>query len=880
MALLYRLWTKLSLLFSRKRFHLELDEEMAFHRQQNEKELIASGVSEEEARYAAIRQFGNVAKLRGQSEEIIGFRAETIVQDVRFALRQLRRNLGFAMTAILILALGIGVSIAIFGFVDAALMQPLPYQHPDRLVGVTESSGAIPRANLSRDDYEEWKRMNTSLSSLEAYTGTGYLLHMGNATEPVPGERVSDGFFRTLGVKPILGRDFLPGEADPGKPAIVILPYNTWQKRFGGRKDIIGQTVSLSDETYTIVGVLPREFAFAPRGNAEFWTPLRDKNGCEQRRSCHNLQGVGRLKDGVTVQAAAADMKRIAAQLEKQYPGSNKGQGGAVDPLVQLIIGDVKPILLTLLGGALLLLSITCVNVSSLLLVRSESRRREIALRGAIGATPFRLMRQFVTEGLLLAAIGCAGALLIALWLMTLLAHLVPKQMAAGMPFLNLVGLNPHTCLFATAVALFAAALLAATPFLRLSGEHLQDSLSDGGRGTGYRFWRRLGANLVVVELSIAVVLLAGGGLLTKSFYKLLHVETGFDPSHLAVASVVVHVQHYQAEQVAAIYTRIEQKLMSLPGVQAVGFTTDLPLQCNCNTDWIRIVGKPFHGEHNEVNYRAVSAGYLPALKAQLVRGRMFTSHEAVTSPQPMIINETFARKYFAGEDPIGQKVGNGDLSPDSMREIVGVVSDVREGSQEAEIWPAEYLPLEQGPSTEFSVVVRTAQDEKAFVPTLVNALHSVDPGMGIHGEATMMQIMESTQAALLHRFAAWLVGGFALIALLLSVIGLYGVIAYSVSQRTREIGVRMALGARRGSVYALVMRQSGRLTAIGIGLGLACSLGASQLMRKLLFGVQVWDASTLLGVGVVLASASLLASFMPAHRAALINPTDALRAE
>lgn len=880
MALLHRLLMKLSLLFSRKRFQSELDEEMAFHRQQTEEEFIAAGSSAEDARYAAMRQFGNAAKLKGQSEEIVGFSAETIVQDLRFALRQLRRNPGFAITAILILALGIGVSVAIFGFVDAALIQPLPYAHPDRLVAITESVALMPHANLSRDDYDDWKRLNTTLSSLDVYTGTGYLLRSGGTTEPVPGARVSDGFFRTLGIKPILGRDFLPGEDQPGRAKIVILPYSTWQKRFGGRKDIVGQSVILNGDAYSIIGVLPREFVFAPRGNAEFWMPLLDKNGCEQRRSCHNLYGVGRLKDGVSVQSALADMKRIATQLEQQYPGSNKGQGAIVDPLEQIIIGDVRPILLTLLGGALLLLAIACVNVASLLLVRSESRRREIAVRGALGATPVRLMRQFVTEGLLLAIAGCSGALLIAIWIMSLLSHLVPKEMAYSMPFLSLVGLNAHTALFSAAVALFAAGLLATTPFFRLSREQIHNALSEGGRGTASRFWERLGSNLVVVELTIAVVLLAGAGLLGKSFYKLLHVETGFDPSHLALANVMMRGQQLKPEQQVVLYKQIEQKVMSLPGVQSIGFTTDLPLQCNCDTDWVRIVGKPFHGEHNEVNEREVSVGYLTALKAPIIRGRMLSLQDTLTSPRVMVINEAFARKYFPGEDPIGQKVGDGSLSPGSLREIIGVVGDVREGSQEAELWPAEYLSLEQNPSNGFAIVVRTAQNEKAFVQTLVNALHSVDSGMGVYGEATMQQQMESTQTALLHRFAAWLVGGFAASALLLSVIGLYGVVAYSVSQRTREIGVRMALGAQRSAVYALVMRQSGWLTASGVALGLACSVGASLLMRKLLFGVHAWDASTLLSVGMVLALASLLASFLPAYRAASINPTEALRAE
>jgi predicted permease len=874
-------FNKLACLFGRDRFRSELDEEMAFHRAEAEKDFIADGMLPEAARRAAAVRFGNRTRLREESHEIVGFRAETVVQDLRFALRQMRKNPGFALTAILILALGMGVSVAIFGFVDAALLQPLPYSASDRLMSVDENSAVFPRSNLSRADYDDWKRMNKSFSSIEVYTGTGYLLHTASGTEPVPGARVSDGFFRTLGVKPMLGRDFLSGEDRPGQAKIVILPYGTWLKRYGGRRDVIGQSVTLSGDAYTIVGVLPREFAFAPIGNKEFWTPLLDKNGCEQRRSCHNLDGIGRLRDGVTPSAALEEMKAIAAQLEKQYPESNHGQGASVFPLAELIVGQVRPILLTLLSGAGLLLLIACVNVASLLLVRSETRRREVAVRGALGATPLRLMRQFITEGLLLAVAGSLAGGLVAVWIMSLLKRLVPKVMADAMPYLAGVGMNAHTAIFTAGIALGAALLMAATPTMRLSFQRIRDGLGDGDRGAASRFWRRMGANFVVVELVIAVVLLVGAGLLGRSFYRLLHVETGFDVTHLATVQVMASESAYpKNEQKLALLREIARRVSSLPGVQSVGFTSDLPLQCNCDTDWIRIVGKPFHGEHNEVDERDVSPTYLPTLKARLVRGRLMTEDEDASRPNVLVINETLARKYFPGEDPIGQKIGNGALDPKSIREIIGVVADVREGALDAEVWPTEYEAIYQGPSNFFAVAVRTSQDEKSILPLLVSTLHQIDPNLGVYGEQTMRQQMDSTQATLIHSFSTWLVGGFAAMALVLSVVGLYGVIAYSVSQRTREIGVRMALGAQRRSVYHMVMRQAGWLTSIGIGLGLMCAVGASMAMRKVLFGVAAWDVWTLTAVAVVLGCASLLASFLPARRAARVNPCEALRAE
>jgi len=876
------LWmNKLPLLFGRKRFRNELDEEMAFHREQAEKEFLAAGIAPEIARALAARRFGNAMRVRERSQEVVGFRAESVFQDLRFALRQMMKNPAYALVAVFILALGMGVSVAIFGFVDAALIQPLPYANPNRLMAVDESGELFPQSNLSYEDYKDWKRLNKSFSSLDVYTGMGYLMRSSSGSEPVPGARVSDGFFSTLGVKMMLGRGFLPGEDRPGAAKIVILSYGTWLKRFGARRDVIGQSVSLSGNDFTIVGVLPREFAFAPRGAAEIWAPLLDPSTCEQRRSCHDLDGVGRLRDGVTMQAALADLKGIARQLEKQYPGSNMHQGASVEPLSELIIGDIRPILLLLLCAAGMLLLIACINVASLLLVRSESRRREIAVRGALGATRARLARQFVTEGLLLAACGCSGSILVAEWIMDLMTHLIPTQMAVYVPFLRIVGMNVHTAAFAAIVAALAALLLAATPTLRLSFQPIRDGLAEGGRTMAGRLWRRMGANLVVVELAIAVVLLVGAGLLGRSFYRLLHVELGFNPDRLATVQIMAPPNFYPDDaQKAALYREVLRRVSALPGVVSAGITTTLPANCNCNTDWIRIPGRPYHGEHNEVDERDVTPDYFAALQARLIRGRFLTESDDDTHPRVIVINETLARKYFPGEDPIGKTIGNGALDPKSLRQIVGVIADVREGGLDQDIWPAEYFSIYQDMDNFVSLAVRTSQDEAALLPTLVSTLHQVGANLGVNGEATMSESIGDTQAALLHRFSSWLVGGFAAIALILGVVGLYGVIAFSVSQRTREIGVRMALGARRGQVYKMVLRQAGWLTGLGLAIGLATSMGTSLLMRSLLFGVQAWDAPTLAAVAAVLGFASIAASFLPARRAASVNPTDALRAE
>jgi len=805
-----------------------------------------------------------------------------LLQDLRYALRQLRKSPGFAGTAIVVLGLGICASVSIFAFVDAALIKPMPYPSPNRLVLVTENAPMFPVANLSYPDYLDWKRLNQVFSSMEVYGWTGHLLRTPAGAEPVTGLRVSDGFFHALGIAPVLGRDFYSGEDLPSAPQTVILSYSAWQNRFGGRKDVVGESVSLSGIPFTIAGVLPQGFQFAPAGNdAEFWTTLHASDSCALRRSCHNFIGIGRLKDGVSVEMALANMKAIAGQLELQYPKDNRGQGATVLPLSDAIVSDIRPILLALLGGAALLLVIACVNVSSLLLVRSESRRREIAVRGALGATRGRLIRQFITEGLVLVAAGSVLGVAAAGGTMKILSRLISKQMMDGMPYLSGLRLNSYVLAFAGAISIFAAALLSLPPIVRLPLTKLREGLTEGGRGYAGTLWRRFGMNLVVVELAIAVVLLVGAGLLGKSLYRLLHVEIGFQSDHLATVEVTLSDASYpKDQQVAAVERQIVSRIESLPGVESAGVTSVLPVSFNGNTDWIRFVGRPYNGEHIEVNQRDVSPAFFSTLHAKLSRGRYFTEADDASKPLVVIINQTLARKYFPGEDPIGKRMGDTELTPKSIKEIVGVVEDVKDGSLDSEIWPAVYYPFSQNTDTYFSLVARTSQSEASLLPALVAAVHEIDSGIGAMNETTMTAKINDSQSAYLHRSAAWLVGGFATLALLLGVVGLYGVIAYSVSQRTREIGVRMALGAQRRSVYQLIMREAAWLVGVGVAAGILCSIAAATLIRGLLFRVQSWDAATLAAVPAVLAVSALLASYIPARRAARVDPMVALRYE
>jgi macrolide transport system ATP-binding/permease protein len=441
--------------------------------------------------------------------------------------------------------------------------------------------------------------------------------------------------------------------------------------------------------------------------------------------------------------------------------------------------------------------------------------------------------------------------------------------------------LNLHVIAFAAVISVLSALLYAAVPTLRLSLSDLRGGLAEGGRGAAGTLWRRFGSNLVMVELAVAVVLLAGAGLLTRSFYNLLHVEVGFEPDHVATVEVAAPDASYPKDaQQALLGRQLVSRISSLPGVKSAGIASTLPLSGNGNTDWIRFVGRPYDGKHIEVNERDVGADYFTTLHAKLLRGRFFTDEDDSSRPNVAIINQALARRYFPGEDPIGKKYGNTELSPKSIKEIVGVVGDIREGSLDSDIWPAEYLPFNQSPDTYFGVVVRTAQSEESVLPALATAIHQVDPGLGVAGAQTMAQRASESQTAYLHRTSAWLVGGFAALALLLGVVGLYGVIAYSVSKRTREIGIRMALGAQRNSVYRLVLGEAAWLAGGGIILGLICSVIAARLMRAMLFGTGASDVSTLAAVAGLLAVAALAASYVPARRAVKVDPVVTLRYE
>jgi len=873
---------RLRSVFRRTQVEDDLDEEFRDHLEREINQNIAAGMSREEARSTALRAMGGLEQRKEECRDMRGLnQLDHMVNDIRFAIRQLRKSPEFTLTAVLMLALGICSSITIFAFVDAALIKPLPYRNPDRLLGVFERIDPwCPRCNLSWPDYLDWKKQNSTLASLDVFQQRGYTMTGSAGATPLHGARVSDGFFRTLGIAPILGRDFYAGEDQSGAARTVILTYAAWQRQFGGQPNVVGQTVVLDRMPRVIVGVLPKDFHFAPVGLADVWLPLHPEGECDFRRSCHDLYGVARLKDGVGAEAALANLVSIAKALEKLHPDTNRNQGANVAALSEIIVGDIRPVLLVLIAGAFLLLLIATVDVAGLLLVRSENRQRELALRVALGASSGRLLSQFVTEALVLVLAGATMGLAASHWTIQLLTRLLSEDMLTRMPFLIGLGWNWKLAGLACVISVLAAAMFAMAPSLGLRWPEIHGGLREGARASG-GVWRKLGSKLVVLELATAVVLLAGAGLLTESLYNLLHVKLGLAPDHLVTIDVAApNASYAKAAQSMALARKVLERARNLPGVRSAGLSADgAPLSHNGNTNWIRVLGRPWNGEHIEVPQREISPAYFGALGAQLAGGRYFEAGDDSSKPQVAIINRAFARKYFPYENPIGKQIGQATATPAPV-EIVGVVEDVREGPLDDEIPPVLYRPYNQDPDTYFTLMVRTSQDPGSLLPALSGIVREIDPEIVTMRGMTMRGRIEQSPSAYMHRSAAWLTASFAGLALLLALVGLYGVIAYSVSQRTREIGIRMALGAESRVVHQMILAEAARLAGIGITAGLVCAALACSLLRKLLFGVSPWDLSTMAAIAVLMAVASLIASFIPARRAASVNPVEALRME
>ncbi len=808
---------------------------------------------------------------------------ETILQDLRYELRALLKSPRFTSIALITLVLGIAANVAIFTFVDAALLRPLPYRDASRLMEVYDarSMDVNTQFEASYPDFLDWRAQQQVFDDLAGYGGNQVLFRGAGAPELLPSAVATDNFFQTIGVHPIIGRDFRAGEDLASAPRLAILSYGWWQRHFGG-KDVLGQMLNIDDEPTTIIGVLPADFHFAPVGDPDLWLTLHATGGLLQRRNLHWLNVVGRLKPGISRESAGSAMNLIAEGLEKQYPQTNDKLRTALVPLNEVIVGQIRPILLVLLGAVGLLLLIACANVANLLLARAMARKNEMAIRTALGASRTRLIGLMLTEGLILSFTGAAAGMAVAYFIIKGFVAMIPATLLNNMPYLKHMSIDARVLLFACALAIITGVVFALAPAFQAASTDVQGALKDGSRSSQSSSWRQFASALVVGEVALAMVLLAGSGLLVKSLYKLLNVNPGFDQHNLLGMGVGLSQSRFpkDAEQLQAMQTLLN-KIRALPGVKSVGTSSQLPVSNGGNTSNLRVVGVPSAApQGREANSRSVNRTYFQALGAELVQGSWFTEADNATGPQRVIVNKTLADQFMPGLDPLKQQIWFTYSDKEKPRQIIGVVRDVKEGPLDTPARPAIYTPMEANARLFFGLLVRTEQRPDAVTAEVQNAIRQFDPDVVMFSVQTMEDRIQRSPAAFLHRYPAVLAGMFAGIALLLGTIGLYGLVAYSVSQRTQEIGIRMALGAQRGNVLKMVLAQGVRLIVPGVAAGIVAAMLVSYLMRSMLFGIHSWDPAIFVAVTVILAIVTLAASYIPARTATKVDPMVALRYE
>ena len=694
------------------------------------------------------------------------------------------------------------------------------------------------------------------------------------------GAAVSADLFPLLRARPAFGRVFTRDEDRPGGRRVVVLGQGLWERRFQSKPNLIGQEILLDGQSFTVVGIMPEPFNFpipgSPRG---YWIPLAADPETRERlqlRGTHYLRLVARLRDGVTPQQAEMDLEAIARRLEKGYPDTNHGFGARVVPLQEELVGDVRQALLVLLGAVGFVLLIACANIANLLLARASSRRKEIAIRSALGAGWRRIVQQLLAESLLLSLAGGAAGLLVAVWGVDLLTRLAPGQI----PRVREIGLDLRVVGFTLVVSLLTGILAGLAPALRAARPSLDPDLRNG-RGGEAEGWRRnrLRALLVVSEVALSLVLLAGAGLMLRSLQRLRGVDPGFNPSHVLTVKLSLPGSHYAGgEQRTALFERLIEQVKAMPGVRAAGVVFSLPLGGSNRSNSFRIPGRPdAPGESKDANYRSVSPEYLKVMDIPLLHGRGFTPWDRASAPAVALINESFARRFFPGEDPVGRTI-EADEAKTATRQIVGVVGDVHYQGLDAATDPEYYVPFPQSPEGSVTLVVRTATDPTSLAPEIREQIRALDPGLPAYNVRPMEDYVEGSVAA--RRFSSLLLGAFAAVALVLAAIGLYGVLAYSVVRRTREIGIRIAMGARPADVLKLVVVQGMFLTLTGVAVGLAGGLMVTPVLSHLLYGVSASDPLTFAGMSVLLGGVALLACYLPARRAARVDPMVALRYE
>ncbi|HST12601.1 MAG TPA: ABC transporter permease [Terriglobales bacterium] len=793
---------------------------------------------------------------------------------MRYGSRMLLKNPGFAGVAIIALALGIGANAAIFSVVNTVLLRSLPYPDPDRLMVLRETKlPQFPEFSISPGNFLDWQKQNTVFDKLAAINGSAYNF-TSDAADPerLRGARVSAGLFEMLGATPALGRTFREEEDQPGQN-LAILSSSLWKRRFSSDPNIIGQSVTLSATSYTVIGVMPPSFQFPDR-DTELWTPVGFSAAQAQQHGAHYLSVIGRLKPGVTVEQANTEMSAIAGRLAEQYSGSNAGWSVYVSPMQEYDVRDIKPALLILLGAVALVLLIACANVANLLLARATARQKEIAIRTALGASRWRVVRQLLTESVLLALAGGAVGLLLALWGTDLLLALAPEDL----PRVKDVALDGRVIAFTLSVTLLTGIIFGLAPSWQASRPNLNETLKEGGRGTtgGHH---RVRGSLVVTEVALALVLLVGAGLLIRSFYRLQQVNPGFNTRNAMAVTVSLPGKKYpQPDQLAAFYTQLIEKVSGLPGVVSAGASQTLPIQGDYLLGF-NIQGRPpdAPGEDKSTNYYAVTPDYFKAMGIPLIRGRVFTDQDRKDTQRVALINEEMAKKYFPDEDPIGKGI-NVTNGPETFRQIVGIVGDVKQYGPAQPTTLQTYEPFLQNPFSGMTLVVRTENNPTALTSAIRTQVLSIDKDQPIARTRALEQVVADSVAK--QRFAMLLLGTFGAVALVLAAVGLYGVMSYAVTQRTHELGIRMALGARTGDVLRLVVGQGMALALIGVAIGLGGAFALTRLMANLLFATGATDPLTFAAISVLLAGVALGACLVPARRAIKVDPMIALRYE
>ncbi len=805
----------------------------------------------------------------------------SIIKDIRFAVRGLIKHPMFTAIAVVTLALGIGGSTSIFTVVDAALLRGLPYKSPDRLYHLWENTPKkeFPKREFSYPDYQDYQQNNV-FESLAAYTGGGVILSGYGEPESLNSPRVSANFFSVLGVDPILGRTFQAGEDTPGGPKVTILTYGLWQRRFGGDPSIVGKPITLNGDSYTVVGVLPASFQFALRP-ADLWVPYQPNQNQLTRRFMHGTNLIGRLKSDKSADEAQSELSLIASRIEQQHNDSHAGTSARVVPLQEEVVGSVRPILLVLLAAVGFVLLIACANVASLLLTRSLARHKEVAIRSALGASRWRVIQQLLTESLLLSVVGGVAGLIIAYWGVPALVAVLPQSQLNAMPYLKTLNLNAGILMFSFALSLLTGLIFGLAPALQSSRLDLIETLKEGGRQTSMGAGHRLRSAMVVTEIALAVVLLVGAGLMMKSLFRLLQTNVGFKTENVLTMTVILPPSKYtETKQQINFNDQLRERVQSLPGVSGAGTVNILPVNSG-NTTRFYVDGDPIPapGQEIEANIRTVSDDYFKTLGVPLLAGRTFDARDTETGQSVVIIGKTIADRVFAGRDPVGKRLKYSSFQTDGDL-VVGVVGDVKITGLDEAVRPVLYYPFRQSASTFSNLVARTDSDPNALAGAIRNEIRTLEPDAAILNVRTMDDMIAQTPASFMRRFPALLIGIFAGVALLLASIGIYGVVSYSVSQQTHYIGVRMALGASPSDILRMVLKQGLFLALLGVGIGVLAALGLMRLLTTLLYQVSTNDVTTFATVTGALFLIALLACYLPARRATKVDPLVALRYE